>query len=79
MKKMNIRITLDCKYYKKKSLNKNKSTKMITQIEVLNYLENKIVTIKVNRNDGNIPNIKITKKAIAFFQFTPISLRYSIV
>lgn len=42
-------------------------------------IENKIVTIKVNRNDGNIPNIKITKKAIAFFQFTPISLRYSIV
>ena len=47
MKKMNIRITLDCKYYKKKSLNKNKSTKMITQIEVLNYLENKIESSKI--------------------------------
>ena len=46
MKKMNIRITLDCKYYKK-SLNKNKSTKMITQIEVLNYLENKIESSKI--------------------------------
>ena len=47
MKKMNSRITLDCKYYKKKSLNKNKSTKMITQIEVLNYLENKIESSKI--------------------------------
>ena len=47
MKKMNIRITLYCKYYKKKSLNKNKSTKMITQIEVLNYLENKIESSKI--------------------------------
>ena len=47
MKKMNIRITLDCKCYKKKSLNKNKSTKMITQIEVLNYLENKIESSKI--------------------------------
>ena len=32
---------------KKKSLNKNKSTKMITQIEVLNYLENKIESSKI--------------------------------
>ena len=47
MEKMNIRITLDCKYNKKKSLNKNKSTKMITQIEVLNYLENKIESSKI--------------------------------
>ena len=42
MKKMNIRITLDCKYYKKRSINKNESTKMITQDEMLNYLENKL-------------------------------------
>ena len=46
MKKMNIRITLDCKYYKKRTRNKNESTKMITQIEVLNYLENKIESSK---------------------------------
>ena len=32
---------------KEKSLNKNESTKMITQIEVLNYLENKIESSKI--------------------------------
>ena len=41
-------------------------------------IENKIVTIKVNRNDGNIPNIKITKKAIAFFQFLLIMLKINL-
>ena len=32
---------------KESSLNKNESTKMITQIEVLNYLENKIESSKI--------------------------------
>ena len=32
---------------KERSLNKNESTKMITQIEVLNYLENKIESSKI--------------------------------
>ena len=32
---------------KERSINKNESTKMITQIEVLNYLENKIESSKI--------------------------------
>ena len=32
---------------KEKSLNKNESTKMITQIEVLNYLENRLKSSKI--------------------------------
>ena len=32
---------------KESSLNKNESTKMITQIEVLNYLENRLKSSKI--------------------------------